>query len=74
MKRKKEKLFYKYDCTITGEQFTVTQKAPSPKELVSVSAYYELHPESDDRPLLVKKKQTPVQMQATETSEENTEE
>lgn len=56
MKRRREKITYNYECSLSGEQFTTTQKAPNPKELVSIKAYYELHPEKDDRPAVVKKK------------------
>lgn len=55
-KRKKEKRTYKYECTLSGEEFTVTAKAENPDELVSVKAYYELNPEKDDRPLDIKKR------------------
>ncbi len=57
MKRnKREKITYNYECTLTGEEFVTTAKAPNPKELVSIKAYYELHPEMDDRPTVIKKK------------------
>lgn len=54
-KRKKEKKIYKYECTLTGESYKVTEKAANPDDLVSVKAYYELNPDKDDRPLDVKK-------------------
>lgn len=54
-RKKREKRFYKYECTITGETYKRTAKADSPDELVSVSAYYELNPEQDDRPAVIKK-------------------
>jgi hypothetical protein len=57
MKRfKREKLTYDYECTLTNEKFTLTQKAANPKELVSVKGWYELNPDKDDRPAVVKKK------------------
>ena len=56
MKRRKEKVFYEYECTLTAEKFTTTEKAPNPKELVSVAGYYQLRQEEDDRPAVVKKK------------------
>jgi hypothetical protein len=56
MKRRREKITYNYECTLTGEQYVLTQKAANPKELVSVKAYYELHPDMDDRPTVIKKK------------------
>lgn len=55
-KRRKDKKIYKYECTLTGEAYKLTEKAPNPDELVSVKAYYEMHPEKDDRPLDIKKK------------------
>lgn len=56
MKRRRERITYDYECTLTNEVFTRTEKAPNPKELVSVKAYYDLHPEMDDRPAVIKKK------------------
>ncbi len=57
MKRhKREKLTYTYECSLTGEEFVMTSKAQNPKDLLSVKAYYELHPENDDRPAIIKKK------------------
>ena len=56
MKRRKEKITYSYECTLSGEKYTVTAKAANPKDLISVASYYELHPENDDRPLVVKKR------------------
>jgi hypothetical protein len=55
-KRKKGKKIYKYECTITGEEYKMTAEAPNPDELTSVNAYYELQPEKDDRPAHIKKK------------------
>lgn len=54
MKKKKEKTFYKYQCTLTAEEFITTRQAPNPNELVSVKAYYDLHSDEDDRPALMK--------------------
>jgi hypothetical protein len=56
MKRRREKMTYNYECTLTGEQYVTTEKAPNPKDLVSVKAYYDMHPEMDDRPAVIKKK------------------
>jgi hypothetical protein len=56
MKRRREKMTYNYECTITGEAFVTTEKAPNPKELVSIKAFYELNPDMDDRPAITKKK------------------
>ena len=47
---------YNYECTLTNEQFVLTAKAPNPKDLVSVKAYYDMNPEMDDRPAVIKKK------------------
>ena len=60
-KRRKEKKTYKYECTLTGQSYVVTQKVENPDDLVSVAGYYELHPEKDDRPADVKKKLGPVE-------------
>lgn len=55
-KRKKEKITYKYECSLTGEKYYLTKKADNPDELMSVKAWYEMNPEKDDRPDTVKKK------------------
>lgn len=55
-KRRREKVTYNYQCSLTNEEYVMTEKAPNPKELLSVKAYYEMHPEMDDRPAVVKKK------------------
>lgn len=52
--RKRVEIFY-YNCSITGERFKVNREAPSPDELVSVNAYYELNDDQDDRPERIKK-------------------
>ncbi len=54
VKRKKEKTFYKYQCTLTNEEFVTTRPAPNPDELMSVKAYYDLHADEDDRPKVMK--------------------
>lgn len=64
MSKKKIKKIYKYECTITGESFKTTAEAKHPGELTTVSAYYQMHPELDDRPLEVK-----VKMKAREEEE-----
>lgn len=56
MKRRREKITYNYECSLTGEQYVTTEKAQHPKELLSVKAYYEMHPDMDDRPAITKKK------------------
>ena len=40
---------------MTAEEFKLTAKAPKPDDLVCVKAYYELNPDKDDRPEVVKK-------------------
>ncbi len=56
MMKKKIKKIYKYECTITGEVFKTTDEAKNPGELTTVSAYYQMHPEKDDRPTEIKVK------------------
>lgn len=67
-KRRKEQRTYKYECSLTGETFSLTQKLNKVDELVSVEAYYQLNPEKDDRTVAIKKKlgiedseETPIQ-------------
>jgi hypothetical protein len=55
-KRKREKVTYNYQCSLSGEEFVLTEKANHPKELLSVKAFYEMNPDMDDRPAIVKKK------------------
>ncbi len=64
MSKKKIKKIYKYECTITGEVFKTTAEAKNPGELTTVSAYYQMHPENDDRPIEVK-----IQVKAREEQE-----
>lgn len=56
MKRRRERITYNYTCSLTGEEFVTTEKAKDPKELLSVKAYYEMNPDMDDRPAVIKKK------------------
>ncbi len=53
--RKPEKKIYRYECSLTGEKYKMTEKAEHPDDLMSVKAYYQMHPDDDDRPLVVKK-------------------
>jgi hypothetical protein len=55
-KRRREKITYNYQCSLTGEEFVMTEKAANPKDLLSVKAYYEMNPDMDDRPAVIKKK------------------
>lgn len=54
--KKKIKKVYKYECTITGESFKTTEEAPNPGDLMTVQAFYQMHPEKDDRPAEIKLK------------------
>lgn len=56
MSKKKIKKIYKYECNVTGEMFKTTSEAPSPGNLTTVNAYYQLNPEQDDRPTDIKLK------------------
>lgn len=55
MAKRHEQKTYKYECSLTGKTYVTTKKAENPDELVSVEGYYELNPENDDRPAVVKK-------------------
>ncbi|MCO4793020.1 MAG: hypothetical protein KC493_04870 [Bacteriovoracaceae bacterium] len=54
-RRKKFQKIYRYQCSITEEEFKTTKEASNPEELMSIKAWYELHPEEDDRPESIKK-------------------
>ena len=56
MKRRREKVTYNYTCSLTAEEYVTTEKAPNPKDLLSIKAYYDMNPEMDDRPAVIKKK------------------
>lgn len=56
MKRRREKMTYNYECSLTQEAYVLTEKAQNPKELLSIKAYYEMNPDMDDRPAVTKKK------------------
>ena len=53
---KKDVRFYDYQCTLTGEKFRLYHESKNTSELISVKAFYELNPERDDRPEVIKKK------------------
>ena len=72
-RRKKEKKIYKYDCSITGETFKLTEKAEHPEELLSVRAWYEMHSDQDDRPEAVIKRLGPLNTEES-ASDESTKE
>lgn len=42
---------------MTGESFKIFGKLVKTQDLLSTKAYYEMHPEEDDRPLSIKKKE-----------------
>ncbi|MCP4913011.1 MAG: hypothetical protein GY909_07820 [Oligoflexia bacterium] len=52
--RKKKKQIFRYNCTITDEEFKTTRKVENTDDLISVKAYYEMNPEKDDRPEHIK--------------------
>lgn len=54
MAKKRQKITYDYECSITEEKYTVRKKAENPDDLISINSYYELHPEEDDRPEVIK--------------------
>lgn len=55
-RRKRERITYKYECNLTGQEYILTQKAKNPDELMSVKAWYEMNQDKDDRPDDIKKK------------------
>jgi hypothetical protein len=59
---------YTYECTLTAQSFTTTEKAKNPDELMSVKAYYQLNPENDDRPERIKKQFMIVEASAAENT------
>jgi hypothetical protein len=65
--RKIKKQIFHYTCTMTEEEFKTTRKAPSPDDLISIDAYYDMHPEKDDRPEHVKKdKEVEIEVDTTD--------
>lgn len=51
MSRKKRlKKTYTYKCSLSGIPYKTHREAKRPDELLSVDAYYDLHPEEDKRP------------------------
>lgn len=73
--RKKVKKVYTYKCSLTSRSFRTTEEAKNPNDLVCVDAYYDIHPEKDDRPEHIKKQRKQIaEMQSqmsspTESSE-----
>ena len=66
MGRKSYVTTYDYKCSLTGEAFTATKKVANPDDLISIKAYYQLNPELDDRPEVVKKQQQEEQEEQTD--------
>ncbi len=57
MKRhRREKITYNYTCSLTAEEFVMTGKAKDTKDLLSIKAFYEMNPDMDDRPAVIKKR------------------
>lgn len=71
-KRRKEKKYYTYECTLTGEPYKLTAKADDPDNLVSVQGYYELNPDKDDRPEVIKIQLGVGENQESSTGKDNT--
>lgn len=74
-RREKAKRFYNYECSLSGDSYRLTEKVENVEELISVNAYYELNPDDDDRPAVIRKKlgldEEPVEVEAeTETTPE----
>lgn len=69
MARKKRKPIFRYNCSMTDEEFKTTKEATNPSDLISVAAYYELNPENDDRPEAVVKELGIMQQEKDEEKE-----
>jgi hypothetical protein len=67
-KRKREKMTYNYQCSLTAEEFVMTEKAPNPKELLTVKAFYEMNPDLDDRPAKKRRPRVPHSVQRQRAS------
>ncbi len=52
--RRKNIQIFRYNCTMTDEEYKTTAKAENPDDLISISAYYEMNPDKDDRPEHIK--------------------
>ena len=80
MARKKFVKTYNYSCELTGQSFVTTKQATSADDLISVKAWYEMNPEKDDRPEVVKQRLErevldlpPAELDMDETEEEKSE-
>ena len=68
-KRKKLKQIFRYDCSLTGENFKTTRKVDNSDDLISVKAFYELNPEKDDRPEHIKKELLSIEAEVIEEAD-----
>jgi hypothetical protein len=69
MARRKSKPTFSYRCSLTEAKYRTTREAPNSGELLSVRAYYELHPEEDDRPEIIKREQAELAAQEASGSD-----
>ncbi|MBT3235537.1 MAG: hypothetical protein HN353_06280 [Bdellovibrionales bacterium] len=70
MARRKSRPTYSYRCSLTEAKYRTTREAPNPGELLSVRAYYELHPDEDDRPEKVRREEAELAAQQESESAE----
>jgi hypothetical protein len=73
-KRRREVKTYKYECNLTGEKYTLTKKAENADDLMSVTAYYDMQPDKDDRPIDIKKRLGLLEKKEDSPAVEETEE
>ena len=73
-RREKAKRFYNYECSLSGDSYRLTEKVENIEDLTSINAYYELNPEDDDRPAVIRKKLGLDEEQVEEASEEEADE
>ena len=71
MPRKRYQETYKYKCSLTSETFQLTKKIKDTEDLISVKAWYDLNPEKDDRPELVKRAALEAEKIIEEEAEES---
>jgi len=55
MAKKRYRETYTYKCTLTNETFELTNRTKDTENLISVKAWYDLNPDKDDRPEVVKR-------------------
>ena len=57
MGKRDQAQYHTYQCPVTERSYKLTRRAPGgTDELLSVEAWYEMHPDEDDRPEHMKKK------------------